>query len=433
MKRLAVLVLVIFILSITAAQENTPLDIFTPITPENVSELAMMAELAGHGDVVNALAFSPDGRWIATASWDEMMRVWDLQTGETVHTFLRIGTDLMFNRDGSRLVTTSYAGGGTWDTDTGTLLWWDERANTPGALLLDETVLATSVIDTREDRSIYLYNVETGEVVRDMDEDSQLAVRNITGTPDGTLVSGVIGGDVITWDVATNKVVDTFDTTTGTDDTRQVIGDIRYSNTGQYLAIVTTGEVRLRDTENAAIVARLAHPTGGNTFRAIYVTFNADDTLLATAFCSEPTGQSSFCRQMDVYFWDIREPGASATPIHTLEVPVTDRVSTVIEMAFSPDGRLFGMTHFDRTVLLWAIIPDDACTVTASGSANLRSGAGTDFTARGVLAAGDRQVVFGRANSADGFTWWQLYGRHWVREDVVQEFGDCDTVPQTPS
>jgi len=33
--------------------------------------------LSGHGGALTALAFSPDGHLLATASWDNKVKVWD--------------------------------------------------------------------------------------------------------------------------------------------------------------------------------------------------------------------------------------------------------------------------------------------------------------------------------------------------------------------
>ena len=38
--------------------------------------------LHGHADSVNALAFSPDGKWIATAGDDATLRLWKAANGE---------------------------------------------------------------------------------------------------------------------------------------------------------------------------------------------------------------------------------------------------------------------------------------------------------------------------------------------------------------
>ncbi|MDB4930364.1 MAG: High-affnity carbon uptake protein Hat/HatR, partial [Myxococcaceae bacterium] len=79
-----------------------------------------------HAEDVDLVAFSPDGRWLATASQDAVVRVWGVADGA-----LRVElrghehwlTSLAFSPDGARLATTSYdATARAWLIDPAALL-----------------------------------------------------------------------------------------------------------------------------------------------------------------------------------------------------------------------------------------------------------------------------------------------------------------------
>jgi WD40 repeat protein len=66
--------------------------------------------LWGHSGEVYTVAFSRDGRWIASGGEDSTVKVWDSQTGEVVRTFRGhsgLVISVAFSRDGLRLLSGS--------------------------------------------------------------------------------------------------------------------------------------------------------------------------------------------------------------------------------------------------------------------------------------------------------------------------------------
>ena len=64
------------------------------------------------------MAFSPDGRLLATASYDETARLWDPATGECLRTLTghdRFVSDVAFSPDGRLLATSDHQMARIWD------------------------------------------------------------------------------------------------------------------------------------------------------------------------------------------------------------------------------------------------------------------------------------------------------------------------------
>ena len=64
--------------------------------------------LKGHTSVVNSVAYSPDGKTLASGSWDKTVKLWDVQTGKE-QTTLKGHTDVVrsvtYSPDGKTLAS----------------------------------------------------------------------------------------------------------------------------------------------------------------------------------------------------------------------------------------------------------------------------------------------------------------------------------------
>jgi len=70
----------------------------------------LLKTMEGHKDDVFSVAFSPDGRYLASGSWDESIKLWEIPSGQLVKTFKGHGSyvyDVAFSPDGRYLASGS--------------------------------------------------------------------------------------------------------------------------------------------------------------------------------------------------------------------------------------------------------------------------------------------------------------------------------------
>ncbi|GAB2855174.1 hypothetical protein GCM10022221_63370 [Actinocorallia aurea] len=298
-------------------------------TPTFISRL-----LANHIDV-NSVAFSPDGKTLATSNSNHTVRLWNVASRTPIGRLLTGHTDrvtsVAFSPDGRTLAT------GSWDD---TVRLWNVATRTPiGEPLTGHTDDVFSVAfspDGRtlasgsDDETVRLWSVASGTPIGRPLTGHAGWVWSVAFSPDGrTLATGSRDDTVRLWNVATRTPIG--EPLTGHTDQ---VWSVAFSPDGQTLASGSDDDtVRLWNVASGTPIDR---PLTGHTDAVTSVAFSADGRTLAT-------GSSDHT----VRLWNV----ATRTPIGE---PLTGHTDQVWSVAFSPDGQTLATSSWDDTVRLWS-------------------------------------------------------------------------------
>jgi WD40 repeat protein len=299
---------------------------------------SLEASLAGHTGRVNDVAFSPDGKLLATAGADDIVLLWTLGNGDPIEDLVTDEADTLygvaFSPDGSLMASASIDGSlQLWDPSTrrpvGTALTsQDDSPVSAVAFSPDGKLLAAALTNG----TVQLWDPASREPIgTPLASRDDSSVSAVAFSPDGKLLAAALAnGTVQLWDPASREPIGT--PLTGHNSSLYGLS-VAFSPDGKLLASAgDDGTVRLWDP---ATGERSGEPLAGDNGTVVGVAFSPDGKLLASA------GDDGSVR-----LWD------PATGL-SIGAPLVGHEGTVTAVVFSPDGRVLASAGVDGAVRLW--------------------------------------------------------------------------------
>ena len=285
--------------------------------------------LEGHTDAVWSASFSPNGKYIISTSNDKTARIWESSSGRCImilegHTD-RV-TSSFFLKDGKNVITASLDGTvRIWNTITGSC----SRVltgHTDGVMNVSLSPDGKYIVTASKDGTLRLWESSSGCCVRILEGHAEI-VCSVSFSPNGEdVVSTSLDKTVRIWECSSGRCVAIWEGYTDT------VWSASFSPDGKYIIIAFKNEISIRlwnsfsDECNSLV---------GHDFGVSSIGFSLDEKYMVS------TSWDKTAR-----IWEY----SSGRCVRILE----GHKDAVLSASFSPDGKYVVTASKDETLRLWA-------------------------------------------------------------------------------
>ena len=284
---------------------------------------------AAHTNWVTALAFAPNGRQLASGSWDSMVKLWDIASRhlcQTLRHFERVSA-VAWSGDGRVVASACY---------DNTICIFDAEQGSNRAVLHGHTAIVYSVAFTSdsngllscsEDGTMRVWDVTSGQCVRVI-EGCAVSLQDVAWSPDSTRLASV----------DTDALVTIWDVTSGAQP------KVLRGHSWHLFGVVWSPDGRLLASSGRDNAIRLWDPVTGECHQVLQDPDYIDTMFYGVAWSPDGHLLASGSYLRGVQVWDM------GTRTRCWVGPHPTRIRCV---AWSPDGTRLASCSDDGSVYLW--------------------------------------------------------------------------------